>query len=152
MKGRAGYFRGTGGGRLVSSGNLGLGGSRPPEGPIRGFVVADRRPADLRRDTMRLRTFGDLAGISATCLVVIAMAVVDGRAAGSAPAGDREDDAGLLEEARGHFRRLPKDMATAEFPVTPERVRLGRELFFDPRISADGAVSCSRCHLPALYG
>jgi cytochrome c peroxidase len=24
-------------------------------------------------------------------------------------------------------------------------------LFFDPRISVDGTVSCSRCHLPALY-
>ena len=43
-------------------------------------------------------------------------------------------------------------MATKEFPVTPARVRLGHKLFFDPRISVDGAVSCSRCHLPALYG
>jgi cytochrome c peroxidase len=42
-------------------------------------------------------------------------------------------------------------MATAEFPVTPERVRLGRALFFDPRISADGTVSCARCHQSALY-
>jgi cytochrome c peroxidase len=42
-------------------------------------------------------------------------------------------------------------MATTEFPVTSERVRLGRSLFFDPRVSADGAVSCSRCHLPALH-
>jgi cytochrome c peroxidase len=42
-------------------------------------------------------------------------------------------------------------MATAEFPVTPERVRLGRALFFDPRISADGTLSCARCHQPALY-
>ena len=25
-------------------------------------------------------------------------------------------------------------------------------LFFDPRISVDGAVSCSACHLPGLYG
>jgi cytochrome c peroxidase len=30
-------------------------------------------------------------------------------------------------------------------------VRLGRNLFFDPRISIDGTVSCSRCHLPALH-
>jgi cytochrome c peroxidase len=43
-------------------------------------------------------------------------------------------------------------MATTEFPVTPERVRLGHALFFDPRISADGTESCSRCHLSALCG
>src|SRR4029077_18395683 len=36
-------------------------------------------------------------------------------------------------------------------PVTPERVQLGRKLFFEPRVSADGTESCSRCHLPALY-
>ena len=31
-------------------------------------------------------------------------------------------------------------------------VDLGRLLFFDPRVSTDGAVSCARCHQPALYG
>ncbi len=29
---------------------------------------------------------------------------------------------------------------------------LGRMLLFDPRISADGTVSCVRCHQPPLYG
>jgi cytochrome c peroxidase len=43
-------------------------------------------------------------------------------------------------------------MATPEFPITPSRVELGRKLFFDPRISVDGTVSCARCHQPALYG
>ncbi|MGO9463897.1 MAG: cytochrome-c peroxidase [Isosphaeraceae bacterium] len=80
------------------------------------------------------------------CLVTVAMAA--SRAAKSALASD---DADLLKQAQGLFRPLPKDMATAEFPVEPERVRLGRMLFFDPRISADGTLSCSRCHLPALY-
>jgi cytochrome c peroxidase len=58
----------------------------------------------------------------------------------------------LLERAQQTFGALPKNMGTAEFPVTQERVELGYKLFFDPRISIDGAVSCSRCHLPALYG
>jgi cytochrome c peroxidase len=62
------------------------------------------------------------------------------------------DDASLLKQARQLFKPLPKDAATAEFPVTPERVALGRALFFDPRISLDGTVSCARCHQPALYG
>ena len=34
--------------------------------------------------------------------------------------------------------------------VTPEKVRLGRWLFYDARLSADGTVSCGTCHQPAL--
>jgi len=30
----------------------------------------------------------------------------------------------------------------------PERVRLGRWLFYDTRLSADGTVSCATCHVP----
>jgi cytochrome c peroxidase len=61
-------------------------------------------------------------------------------------------DTGLRVQAAALFKPLPPDMGTPESPVTPERVRLGRLLFFDPRISVDGAVSCARCHQPALYG
>jgi len=61
-------------------------------------------------------------------------------------------DADLLNDARSNFQPLPEDMATPEFPITPSRVELGRKLFFDPRISVDGTVSCARCHQPALYG
>ncbi len=33
-------------------------------------------------------------------------------------------------------------------PPTPESVRLGRWLFYDARLSADGSVSCATCHKP----
>ena len=33
-------------------------------------------------------------------------------------------------------------------PPTPERVRLGRWLFYDARISKDGTISCANCHRP----
>lgn len=33
--------------------------------------------------------------------------------------------------------------------TTPERVRLGRRLFFDARLSSDGTVACASCHDPA---
>ena len=65
--------------------------------------------------------------------------------------GDARGDDGLLDLARGRFRALPKDMATADAPTAPERVALGRDLFFEPRVSADGTTSCTRCHLPALH-
>ncbi|MGA1535216.1 MAG: cytochrome-c peroxidase [Planctomycetota bacterium] len=35
-----------------------------------------------------------------------------------------------------------------ENPTTPEKVALGRALFFDPRLSRDESVSCATCHRP----
>jgi cytochrome c peroxidase len=58
----------------------------------------------------------------------------------------------LLKQAQQLFAPLPKDLATPEFPVTKERVTLGRALFFDTRFSIDGNVGCATCHQPALYG
>lgn len=36
----------------------------------------------------------------------------------------------------------------ADNPMTPEKVALGWQLFYDGRLSSDGSVSCSSCHLP----
>ncbi len=58
----------------------------------------------------------------------------------------------LLNQARQIFQPLPAVMASPDNPVTPAKVALGHALFFDPRISLDGTVSCARCHQPALYG
>ena len=60
--------------------------------------------------------------------------------------------------ASGGFRPntqpLPKQLATyepmpipADNPMTPEKVALGRQLFFDERLSADGSRSCYSCHV-----
>ena len=40
------------------------------------------------------------------------------------------------------------NLANLPEPPTPARVRLGRWLFFDNRLSADGTVSCATCHRP----
>jgi len=58
----------------------------------------------------------------------------------------------LMEKAKQFFKPLLQDMATAEFPTLAPRVELGKKLFFDPRLSADGTVACATCHRPALYG
>lgn len=63
-----------------------------------------------------------------------------------------EDNQTLLSQAQRLFQPLPKEMGTDEYPVMPERVDLGRKLFFDPRFSLDGTVSCAKCHQPSLYG
>jgi cytochrome c peroxidase len=40
------------------------------------------------------------------------------------------------------------DLDELSSPPTPERVRLGRWLFYDSRLSADGTLSCATCHVP----
>jgi len=70
----------------------------------------------------------------------------------SLPAIAAADDKELLKQAQALFQPLPNDMATPDYPVTKERVILGRSLFFDTRFSIDGNLGCVSCHQPALYG
>jgi cytochrome c peroxidase len=43
---------------------------------------------------------------------------------------------------------LPPLFWPEENPYTPEKAELGWLLFFDPRLSSDGSVSCASCHNP----
>ena len=36
----------------------------------------------------------------------------------------------------------------ADNPVTPEKAALGKQLFFDTRLSKTGMMSCESCHFP----
>ena len=56
---------------------------------------------------------------------------------------------------------LPKGMSAAEAnmaipddnPLTRAKIELGRQLYFDPRLSSDNTISCASCHDPAQgYG
>jgi hypothetical protein len=79
------------------------------------------------------------AGVAAVLAIPLATAV-------------EEDDVTLLKRAQELFQPMPKDMATPESPITKERVNLGQQLFFDPRLTVDSNMSCASCHQPALYG
>ncbi len=48
---------------------------------------------------------------------------------------------GIPSELWSYF--VPKDN-----PLTSAKVELGRQLFFDKRLSADGSISCASCHDP----
>jgi len=43
---------------------------------------------------------------------------------------------------------LPPMPVPADNPQTDAKIRLGRELYFDGRLSADGTISCATCHKP----
>jgi cytochrome c peroxidase len=66
-----------------------------------------------------------------------------------ASAGDGDKD--LLSQAKQVFGPLPKTIVSDKNPITPEKVALGKILFYETRISVDGTVSCARCHPMGLY-
>jgi cytochrome c peroxidase len=43
---------------------------------------------------------------------------------------------------------LPPVPVPDDNPMTPEKIELGKLLFFDGRLSADGSLACVSCHLP----
>ncbi len=59
----------------------------------------------------------------------------------------------LREQALELFKPLPSTIpAVADNEITPEKIELGKALFFDPRISASGVFSCNSCHNLATGG
>ncbi len=70
------------------------------------------------------------------------------------------DDSALRADAQDVFEAIPEKMVaikqTEENPegvlLTPEQIELGKALFFDPRMSASGLISCQTCHNVGLGG
>ncbi|MBA3040724.1 MAG: cytochrome-c peroxidase [Alphaproteobacteria bacterium] len=61
--------------------------------------------------------------------------------------------ADLRASALEIFKALPSTTpAVANNPITPDKILLGKALFFDPRISASGVFSCNSCHNLATGG
>lgn len=56
-----------------------------------------------------------------------------------------------LEDYRDRFEPLPYlPPIPADNSLSAEKVELGNMLFFEPRISSSGVISCATCHNPAL--
>lgn len=47
---------------------------------------------------------------------------------------------------------LNKLISTKENPLTAEKIELGKKLYFDPRLSLSGIISCNTCHNLGLGG
>lgn len=45
---------------------------------------------------------------------------------------------------------LPPLEIPADNPMTVEKIELGKRLYFDKRVSADGTISCASCHDPKI--
>ncbi|MGZ3524203.1 MAG: cytochrome-c peroxidase [Thermodesulfobacteriota bacterium] len=78
-------------------------------------------------------------------IIIISILIFAGMSSGS------NGDEALLSQAKSIFGPLPQIMTSEKNPITPEKVQLGKILFYETRISVDGTVSCSRCHPFGLY-
>src|SRR5512144_935626 len=59
----------------------------------------------------------------------------------------------LMTAAKARFKPIPATPpALPGNPATPAKVALGTMLYFDPRLSASHAISCSSCHNVGLGG
>ncbi|MGE3610516.1 MAG: cytochrome-c peroxidase [Bacteriovoracaceae bacterium] len=59
----------------------------------------------------------------------------------------------LSMNAHAVFKALPKEVPVPkDNPMTPAKIELGKMLFFDPRLSMDGTVSCNSCHNVMFHG
>lgn len=48
----------------------------------------------------------------------------------------------------GHLEPFKDVPVSSINPQTPEKIELGKKLFFDRRLSGDGTMSCVTCHMP----
>ena len=86
-----------------------------------------------------------LLGFIAVILLVIAAALIAGcnKPATETVGGFTPEILPLPEQLKSYEpMSIPPDN-----PMTPEKVALGRQLFFDERLSVDGTRSCYSCHL-----
>ncbi len=86
---------------------------------------------------MSVRLFSPtLAAIWGTLLLAVVLACTGSHGSAAATPNDQR----LLG--------LPSLPVPKDNPGTPEKIALGRKLFFDAKLSPDGSVSCASCHAP----
>lgn len=56
------------------------------------------------------------------------------------------------DAAEGQFVKIPAGLKALKIPednpLTLEKIELGKQLYFDPRLSRDNTISCASCHDP----
>lgn len=61
--------------------------------------------------------------------------------------------ADALQQAQALFKPIPAQPPELPGnPATPEKVALGRMLYFEPRLSESHAISCNTCHMIGMGG
>jgi len=100
-----------------------------------------------RSRPLPMPTGGDTEA-GATGAAVAIRTVADPVAADDTGAGDAADDSVAFDWRTPAW--LPPPPVPADNPMSDAKVRLGRHLFHDRRLSADDSVACASCHEQSL--
>ena len=113
----------------------------------------------MREHSNRLaqRSVAAVAAFAAGCLFAACgerkAATPEGAAAPQAAQPAAAPEAGALRErARAIFGVLPAEAPNPQNPITPEKITLGRMLYYEPRLSLSEQISCNSCHELDRYG
>ena len=91
-------------------------------------------------------------------IAIVALAVLFGCGSAKGAGAEAADGAPALApaqlagRAQAIFGALPPEAASAANPVTPEKIELGRMLYYDERLSKNHDVSCNSCHPLDRFG
>lgn len=73
--------------------------------------------------------------------------------AGLMPAMNAAEAKDKYDKYRAMIEPLPaRPPIPADNPMTPEKIELGKMIYWDRRVSKTGATSCGFCHHPTYYG
>ncbi len=135
--------------------------SRIDARPFPRAMVHNRRRGTRHYSATAMRLFAPWVLMSLAILPVTSgelTAAPDLQLADTCPASFDKQDGGCVLRSRYRGYRSLRDagvggLKTGLPPLregfTPQQIDLGRYLFFDPLLSADGSVSCASCHDPA---
>jgi len=105
---------------------------------------------------MRVKTFPNFFSLSSVLAAVIASAtaVLSPTIAAASEPDDQANRAGITPVGKPVKIKAPLGLPPIPIPPdnppTEETIALGRRLYYDPGLSADGTVSCATCHAPDL--
>ena len=92
---------------------------------------------------LRNKTFAAYAGLLALAAAATPLSWPHAQATMTAAVGQ-------VSKFMQGYRRPADTPSPSDNPTTPAKVALGKALFFDPRLSGSGAISCASCHNPSL--
>ena len=103
-----------------------------------------------------MKTFPNFFSLSSVLAAVIAsaIAVLSPTIAAASEPDDQANRAGITPVGKPVKIKAPLGLPPIPIPPdnppTEETIALGRRLYYDPGLSADGTVSCATCHAPDL--
>lgn len=96
------------------------------------------------------RAVKHMASCAVSLALSLALLMAAPLLARATPADDPAPERADLQTLIDNYRRPDSVPHPPENAFSPERVELGRRLFFDPRLSGSNWISCATCHNPGF--